>query len=272
MKIGIAIAPQNALPSAFVVLRGLEESIPKAARLGYDGVEISLYDKTQIDVAAVKSLLAQYGLKVPTVTTGQVFAQLGVYFTSADKKVRFRAQEAFKGLIEVAAQFGAMVNMGRIRGAVDPGQTYEEAQGCFIESAHILCEYAEGLGVTIVLEPVNRYEINYINSVSQGADLMKRVGRKNMKLMPDVFHMNIEDKSIAGSFARYIDDVAYIHVADSNRLAPGQGHICFPDIIDTLKAVGYDGWITAETLPLPDPDTAAAQAIAYLRTLVPAGK
>ena len=269
VKIGISIAPLNALSSAFVVLRGIEESIPKIAKLGYDGAEISLYNSSQINIPHVKKLLNEYGLSVPTITTGQVFAQLGVYFTSPDRHIRTQAQEAFKGLIEVAAEFGSMINIGRIRGTIDLGQTNEDAEQNFIESANLMCDYAENFSVTLILEPVNRYEINYINNVSEGAALIKKIGRPNMKLMPDLFHMNIEDQSIVGSLVKYIDDIAYIHVADSNRYAPGQGHIPFCDVIDTLKALNFNGWITAETLPYPDPYSAAAQAIAYLRTFYP---
>ncbi len=86
--------------------------------------------------------------------------------------------------------------------------------------------------------------------------------------MPDVFHMNIEDRSIQSELVRCAEYISYIHFADSNRLAPGQGHLHFPDIINTLKAVGYDGWITIEILPEPDPDIAAYQAVNYIRQLI----
>jgi sugar phosphate isomerase/epimerase len=72
----------------------------------------------------------------------------------------------------------------------------------------------------------------------------------NVKLMPDVFHMNIEDKTIGGELAKYIDYVAYIHLADSNRLAPGQRHTDFEDIFARLKEASYDGWVSVEILPL----------------------
>ena len=134
--------------------------------------------------------------------------------------------------------------------------------------ARQLCNYAGPKNVTLVLEPVNRYEIDFINSVEQGAALMKKVDRPNMKLMPDVFHMNIEDVIIGSELEKYINRIGYIHLADSNRRAPGQGHTDFREIFDHLKKAGYDGWVSVEILPDPDPDTAAQDAVRFLRPMI----
>jgi len=82
--------------------------------------------------------------------------------------------------------------------------------------------------------------------------------------MPDLFHMNIEDVSFRRAFESARDYISYVHVADSNRLAPGWGHMPFDEIFEILRDIGYDGYLTAEILPKPDPDRAAAQAAAYL--------
>jgi sugar phosphate isomerase/epimerase len=82
--------------------------------------------------------------------------------------------------------------------------------------------------------------------------------------MPDLFHMNIEDASFRAAFESARDYIGYVHVADSNRLAPGWGHMPFDEIFRILKDIEYDGYLTAEILPRPDPDQAAAQAARYL--------
>ncbi len=220
----------------------------------------------------VKRLINQYGLEIPVVSTGQVFAGLNLWFTSPDAAVRSQAVEVFKGLADVAAEFGAMINMGRVRGFIAEGETAEIAARRFGQVAGEINEYARAFGVTLILEPVNRYEINFINNLDEGVDLINKLRIPGLKLMPDVFHMNIEDASIEGNLQKYIDHVAYIHFADSNRLAPGQGHLDFPAIVAALNEVGYKGWASVEILPKPDPDTAARQAIEYLRTLIPKGK
>lgn len=269
MKIAVAIASENALPSAFVVFRGIESSIRKAAQMGYDGIELALLDKNQVDIKIVSRLIKEYGLEIPVVSTGQVFAGSNLWFTAPDPAVRKQTIEVFKGITEVAAEFGAMVNMGRVRGFIGQGETVETAEQRFGESVREVADYASKLGVTLILEPVNRYEINFINNLDEGAVLIDKLAIPGLKLMPDVFHMNIEDASIEGNLQKYMNYIAYIHFADSNRLAPGWGHLDFGSIVKSLNDVAYGGWVSVEILPKPDPDSAAKQAIDYLRRFIP---
>jgi sugar phosphate isomerase/epimerase len=267
MKLSVAIADTNAAPSAFVVFRGIEKSIKKAASLGYDGVELALKYAAEVDKGLLSKWLTDSDMEVSCISTGQVFADLGLMFTDANPQKRSEVRNIFKDLIDLAADFGRIVNIGRVRGRIGPQQP-QQAERLFIEMAGELCSYAAAKNVTLLLEPVNRYELDFINSVEDGVELLKKVDMPNMKLMPDIFHMNIEDKTIGPELAKNINYVAYIHFADSNRLAPGQGHIDFKNIINCLRQAKYDGWVSVEILPKPDPDTAARQAIKYLKPLI----
>jgi len=268
MKISVAIATADAPPSAFVVWRGVEESIRKAADCGYDGVELALRSADQVDADEVGRLLDERGLECPCISTGQVFATSGLYFTTRDGGRRTDVIRVFRELIDLAAGFGAMVNVGRARGFVEEGEGPAEAAGRFIEVASELAAHAAARDVRIVVEPVNRYEINFINSVEEAAALVDAVGSPNLGLMPDLFHMNIEDHALGPVLEQHADLIGYIHFADSNRLAPGRGHTDFRAVLTSLKRARYDGWIGVEILPRPDPDTAAGQAIEFLRPLV----
>ena len=267
MKLSVAIAGEHALPSAFVVFRGFEKSIQKAAWLGFNGVELALRRAEEIDPAFLRSLLDTHGLEVSCISTGQVYADGGLRLTHEDVEKRNDTIRIFKALIDLAAEFGQIVNIGRVRGAIG-NKPRSEVEGLFIEVARELCAYALKRDVTIILEPVNRYEIDFIVSVKEGVALMKKIGMPNMMLMPDVFHMNIEDVTIGPELAENIDHIKYIHIADSNRLAPGQGHLDFQNILDNLLRVGYDGWLSLEILPNPDPDTAAKQAADFVLPLI----
>ena len=268
MKLGIAIASKEALPSAFVVFRDdIELSIKKAYSLGYDGVELALLDSSQIDVNQVDELCKKYGLEIPMISSGQIYAQGNLCFSSPEKHIREEAKTRIKELIDLAEHFKSMVNIGRVRGPIEASEPYENSERRFLDSLDEVAAYAEHKKVVIAVEPVNRYEINFLNRVDQAAEICSKIDRPNVKIMPDVFHMNIEDASIEASLVAFIDQIAYIHFADSNRLAPGMGHLNFPNIIKVLKSLGYEGYVSAEILPLPSPDEAAAQAAKYLRAL-----
>ncbi len=264
MKLSVAIASKEAPSSAFVVWRGFEESIKKASRYGYQGVELALKSAADIDSDKLYRWLVQSGMEVSCISTGQVFSCLGLYFTHPDRTVREEAVRVFEGLISLAKDFGKMVNIGRARGFVGEGQTWEEAQRLFIDTARRISETAGRHGVTMILEPVNRYEINFINSLEEGAGILSELQRGNVGLMPDLFHMNIEEDRIGKSIIQNGKHIKYIHFADSNRLAPGLGHIDFDEVFDALGQIGYDGWAAIEILPLPDPDQAAEQAARYI--------
>ena len=272
MKISLAISPPDAQPSAFVVFRDrLEVSIEKASRLGYDAIELALANASEADPVRIRRLLDDNGMDIAAVSTGRVFAEEKVWLTNPDPAISDRAVAILKGLVELAASLGAnLVNVGRARGFVHDGETRATAEARFVDRIRDCADHGARHGVTIVIEPVNRYEINFINSVKpDGIDVISHVAHPNVKLMPDVFHMNIEDASIAGSLEEAGDLVGYVHLADSNRWAPGQGHTDFPAILGALKAIGYDRYVGVEILPYPSPDEAAEQAITYLRTLIP---
>lgn len=123
MKLAIAIAGEAASPSAFVVWRGFDSAIPKARAAGYHGVELALRTEAEYRRENIAAVLRETGMAVSCVSTGQVFAADGLYFTHPDAEVRRRTAEVFTGLIHVAGELGCMVNVGRARGPVAPSQT-----------------------------------------------------------------------------------------------------------------------------------------------------
>lgn len=268
MKLSVAIAGKDAPPSAFVVWRGFEESVKKSSEYGFQGVELALASADDVDATLLSRWLDRYNLEVSCISTGQVFASRGVYFTHPDREVRESAIKIFDGLIDLAGDMGNMVNVGRVRGGVAENQTRQEAEKLFIDTVTRICEKAQKRNVTILIEPVNRYEINFVNNLDEGAELIKKTGCENLRLMPDVFHMNIEDDKIGQSLIRNGKYVQYIHLADSNRLAPGQGHLDFNEIFNSLKAIKFNGWSSIEILPVPDPDKAALSASQYILPLI----
>lgn len=268
MKLSVTIAGEGAKDTAFVVWRGFGQSIQKASAYGYDGVELALKDSSEIDEDRLGEWLEQYSMEVSCISTGQVFADRGLYFTHPDENIRRQAIEVFKGLIRLASRYGKVVNIGRTRGYVANGVSRRDTEQLFIGTMREICRIAAEYDVEMILEPVNRYEINFVNSLDEGAALLARAGCANCGLQPDTFHMNIEDDRIGDSLIRNRQWVRYLHVADSNRYAPGMGHLDFDEVFGALKTIGYDGWICTEILPGKDPDRMAQAAVRYLKPRV----
>ncbi len=147
------------------------------------------------------------------------------------------------------------------------GQSHEQSMVYLVDAIQECATAAEGTGVRFALEPMNRYETDLIHSARDGLNLIERVGKDNFGLLLDTFHMNIEESDIGASIRMCGDRIFHFHVADSNRWYPGAGHMDFGAILDDLETTGYQGFISGEFMPLPDADTAAKHAAAFLRAL-----
>lgn len=268
MNLAVTIAGEQAPASAFVVWRGFEESIRKAGIMGYDGVELALKSEQEVDRHQLRQWLSDAGIKVSCITTGQVFSVLGLYLTHPDDIKQRETLDTFAGLIDLAAEFGGLVNIGRARGMICTERSRSETEERFIEAMQKLCDEAAPKGVSLLIEPVNRYENNFINSLDEGAALLSKVERQNCGLHADVFHMNIEDDRLGESIIRNGQWIKYIHLADSNRLAPGLGHLDFIEIFDALECIGYDSWASLEMLPSENPDQMVRSGFKYLKALI----
>jgi sugar phosphate isomerase/epimerase len=263
MRLSVAAAPKDAPDSAFVVFRGLEESIEKAAEFGYQGIELAIPNAACAKAASLGRFLSGNRMEVSAISTGLVYAASGISLLETPEA----AVPVFLELIDMAADFGRQVNIGRSRG-FKKNLPLREAADKLKRVLSPLMDHGARRNVTLLLEPVNRYEIDWINSVDEGAALLDRVGNERLGLMPDVFHMNIEDRSIGGSLIKHKKYIKYIHAADSNRQAPGRGHLDFKEIFSALKTMEYQGWISVEILPVPSPEEAAKQAADYLLPLL----
>ena len=105
------------------------------------------------------------------------------------------------------------------------------------------------LGIDVYLEAINRYETPLLNTAEQTVEVVKQIDRSNVKVLLDVFHMNIEEVSIPDAIRATGDLLGHFHVVDSNRHAPGMGHVDFTEIASALRDIGYKGWISGGTSP-----------------------
>ncbi len=265
MRLGIVLSSQPSSFSAIPFKEGIEENVAKISKLGFDGVEMAVRNPEKLNVDWLVSILREKNMTVPAIQTGQVYLEEGLCFVHKDPEIRKKAIERIKAHVRLGKVLNAMVIIGLVRGSKSGGISSEDAEIWLSEALQECAQ--EDSSVKLIVEPINRYETDIINTVQSGLDLVKKVDMENVGLLLDTFHMNIEEPSIENSILMAKGSMFHFHIADSNRWYPGAGHIDFPSIIKTLDQVGYQGFMTAEILPMPDPDTSAVKTIEYMRRL-----
>lgn len=260
----ISLVPQ-ARGGPFVFWDDLAAGCRAASGLGFDAVEVFPPSPDAVDPGALRRLLADHGLKLAAVGTGAGWVVQRLTLTHADASQRARAQSFVKSIVDLAGPFGASAIIGSMQGRFGDGVTREDGFGYLADALHTLGEHAAQYGVPLLYEPLNRYETNYVNTLADGVGLLKSLPTSNVKLLADLFHMNIEEADLADAIRQSAGAIGHVHFVDSNRRPAGLGHIDYTPIAEALESIDYAGYASAEAFPYPDPDAAARQTIQSFR-------
>jgi sugar phosphate isomerase/epimerase len=260
----ISLVPE-ARGGPFVFWDDLAAGCAAAKSLGFDAVEIFPPAADTIDTVMLRKLLGDHGLAVAAVGTGAGWVKHKLKLTSADPAIHGKAMEFVGTMIDFAAVFDAPVIIGSMQGRWGDGVSRETALGYLSESLLNLGLHAAKYGMNLLYEPINRYETNLINRLDDGVEILKGLATTNVKLLADLYHMNIEEADLRTSLVAAGRYLGHVHFADSNRRAAGMGHTDFAPIVAALREIGYAGYLSAEILPLPDPMAAARQTIESFR-------
>lgn len=268
MKLSVTMA-LTADEMAPIVLRGnYIENIKKASDMGYDSVEIHVNDPKTLDVEQILKACRRYNVDVSTLGTGMGYVIDGLSFTSPDENIRKKAVERILGHVEAAGKMGAKVIIGSIRGTIPDRIESKKYQKYAAECTKMCLEKAEAKGVTLLVEAINRYETNFINTAQDGLEFISKLNSKYIKIHLDTFHMNIEEDDLTKSIIMAGKHLGHMHFADSNRWYPGRGHIAFEEIIKALKEIDYDMAVAFECLPMPSPEEAARKAMDNIKSIL----
>ncbi|MCB2202620.1 ribose 5-phosphate isomerase B [bacterium] len=268
IRFGVSLSPNKSVFGPLLFAGQLEEGLRQASENGFQVVELSLRDPADLSADKLSGLLDKYALGLSAIATGQSCLHDGMCLAAADPDGVQGAVARLKAYIDLAAQFGAAVILGGIRGRFTGSAEEMAAQrGRALGAVADCAEHAAERGVQLLLEPINRYETNFINTAKEGVAFAEEAGHPEIKLLLDTFHMNLEEVDINATLTLYTEKIGYIHFADSNRYAPGLGHMPFHQFMTTLIANQYAGIITAEILPLPDDERAMEQAGAFISSL-----
>jgi D-psicose/D-tagatose/L-ribulose 3-epimerase len=218
--------------------------IETAARLGFDGVELSLLGMTDNNVARVRKTLQENHLEV-TCTTGLNMEQ---DITSDDSEVRKEGLRYLEHSIKTVAALGSLLLTGVIYAPWGKRvmQQRQERWQRSVEALKTVAPFAAEHGVTLGIEAINRFETDLVNTAAQAVQMANDVDEKNVGVLLDTYHMNMEEKYIGASLQKSKEKLVHLHCVENDRGVPGSGHIPWPEVFSSLKQMNYEGWLTLE--------------------------
>ncbi len=235
---------------------------PQFKKWGFDTVEIPIEAPEHIDPAKVKAAADKHGLAI-----GSVCACMGpgrdFRGSAADQRT---AMKYCKALVDQAARMGRPNIIGPIYSVVGKADAVEPKQqkkefALVVKNLKKLADYAAKKKIRLCIEPLNRFETDFLNTCDQGLRLIKAVGKKNVKLHLDTFHMNIEEKDQHDAIVKAGRVLGHFHACGSDRGTPGGDHIDWKPIVKALKKAGYNGDVVIESFTTDVKVIARAAAI-----------
>ena len=268
MKISLYLAAPGSRFWAASSGLGLGEAMARAAGLGYDAVEIMPRAVDDLDPGTLRETAERLGLEIAAIASGFIAVERGLTFTHPDPGDRRRAVQAMHECMDAARRAGApLVSIGIIRGKLQPGITRARAMAHLTDCIRECGRSAGDLNLVLAVEPGNRYETDFVHTVAEGLELLDAVGLPSVRLMVDTFHMNIEEPSVPSGIRQAAPYLSHVHIADSNRRAPGWGHLDFAAVAAALREIGYTRTIGLEMALTPDFEAAARQGVQFVRGL-----
>lgn len=260
------------------------ELAPKVRSMVFDILEIAVEDPALIDVMLVKRVLEEHELDA--IVCGAFGPNRNI--CSSDPQLRENAREYLLWLIEAAAQLGSATVCGPMYSAVgkdhidDPVERHKEwhrAVSGIRDMAHV----AQKQGIKLAMEPLNRFETDMINVVSQGLEFIDETGMENVGLHLDSFHMHLEEKNSGAAIRQAGSRIFHFHACENDRGIPGSGQVRWNEIAQALKDVDYQGPVVIESFTsqvkeiaravsiwreiAPSQDAIAQQGLGFLKTL-----
>lgn len=256
---------EQARGGPFIFWDRLDESAHLAAKLGFDAIELFAPGPEAVSQELMRRILSETQLKLAAVGTGAGWLIHKLTLTHPEEARRKQAVAFIKSMIDLGSPHRAPAIIGSMQGRWGDGVSREQAWSWLRSGLDELGNYAHQRNVPLLYEPINRYETNLCNTIELGVDLLSSLQTNNVRLLADLFHMNLEEVDVAAALRAGGPAIGHVHFADSNRRPIGCGHLEMRPVMAALREICYSGYLSAEALPWPNSYAAADQTIKSFR-------
>ena len=219
--------------------------IDKVGRMGFDGVELPIFDPKKVDVAGTRRALTANGLGA---TVASAMARGSLISSSA--KERQAGLDFVRSVLDVSKAVGAELVCGPfyspVGHLVGRGRTEQEWKHA-VAGLRKVAAHAEDIEIAVGIEALNRFETYFLNTCEDAVALCRQIGSSRVGVHFDSFHANIEEKDPPTSLRRIGRQLVHVHACENDRGIPGSGHVQWAGIMAALKGMRYDRWVTIES-------------------------
>jgi sugar phosphate isomerase/epimerase len=242
------------------------QTLERLAEIGYQGVELQVCDVSRFDRQQVAAQLDGAGLDAVGVSTGPMVSDDHLFLSDPDESVRRQAIGRLCAAAEWAGELGTHLAIGSIRGFASWSVDRATAFDLLDDGLSQVLAAASAASVGVLIEPQSRQATDLCNTVGQTIALIERLGAPGLGMEADSFHMAREEASVPAALveAHRSGFLRHVKVSDTNRLAPGWGHLNWSDFFATLRSLGYDGYVSVEANQIPDSEAAAVQGMRFV--------
>jgi len=234
--------------------------VAKVADMGFDGVEVPFNDLSVLDAAATRKACEAAGMGL----TACCVIMPGQSISSTDESERKLGAERLRRMVDITAEMGGDIVSGPLYAPVGHmtgrARTEDEWNWC-VDGLAAGAQHAAGAGVTLVIEPLNRFETYLFNTAADAVRLVETVGSENLKVQIDTFHGNIEEKDTAAAIRATGKWLGHFHASESDRGVLGTGQVRWAEVFAALREIDYNGWVTIESFATGILDLCAAACI-----------
>lgn len=236
-KYALATADQSP-PSAAILLNGtIEENLARAARLGYDAIEAHIREDAVIDYASVQRTMQETGVRVSMIVTGRLNTEGKCSLIADEPYVAAAAMDGMYQYIDMAQHLGADIIVGWVRGNLPSEKNRKKYLDRLAGNLKILSAYAVDRNVKILIEVINRYEMDLFTTAEELMSFLENYQLENCYAHLDTFHMGIEEVDPVRAIGRCADRLMNIHLSDNTRCYPGSGRFDFQKIFMHCKKI-----------------------------------